>query len=345
MIAPGNLENGVTKIVGYVKDQAQSIRDAECEVFLGAIDNRTSVTGILRNFSRLKRQVIQMNPDVVHAQYGSVTAEVGRWIKGSRPLVVSFCGDDLLGTPSPGVYWRTRERGARVIGLWAATRADAIIVKSHNLLKSLPSRLRYKAIILPNGVNTDFFIPMTQSEARAQLQWSPRSKVVLFNLSVGQDVKNPSLARMTVDILARSVPDVSLQMLSNASREEVRMMMNASDCLLVTSLNEGSPNIVKEAMACNLPVVSVPCGDVSERLRGAHPGGMCPYEPNALAERIQKVFQLGCRSNGREQLIAQGLTSEKVAQRLLEIYHHLYLRGDKKVRVLAKTRRERTPQS
>ena len=47
--------------------QADSIRDAECEVFMGVIDDRTSVTGILRNVHRLKRQVSQMNPDLVHS--------------------------------------------------------------------------------------------------------------------------------------------------------------------------------------------------------------------------------------------------------------------------------------
>jgi glycosyltransferase involved in cell wall biosynthesis len=149
-----------------------------------------------------------------------------------------------------------------------------------------------------------------------------QSKVVLFNASQNENQisKNPSLARAAVDLLARSIPDVSLYMMSNASQEEVCLSLNAADSLLVTSLHEGSPNIVKEAMACNLPVVSVPCGDVPERLRMTHPGGVCSYDARVLAKTLEEVLMAGYRSNGRHQLIAQGLTTAKVAERLMQIY-------------------------
>ena len=97
-------------------------------------------------------------------------------------------------------------------------------------------------------------------------------------------------------------------------------MMNAADCLLITSLQEGSPNIVKEAMACNLPVVSVPCGDVSERLRSTSPGGIRPYDAVALGGCVRDVISAGGRSNGREQLIAQGLSNSAIAKTLAKIY-------------------------
>src|SRR5262245_15872230 len=109
-------------------------------------------------------------------------------------------------------------------------------------------------------------------------------------------------------------------MISNVSSSDVRLMMNAADCLLVTSLHEGSPNIVKEAMACNLPVVSVPCGDVVERLQMTYPGGVAPYDVKTLAEKIDEVLKAGRRSNGRERLIEQGLTTPNVAKSLIQIY-------------------------
>ena len=325
MVTNANIKNGVPDINSFVRSQADSILSVGWEVFMGVVDDRTSVPGILRNIRRLRQQVAQMKPGLVHVQYGSVTAAVGNFIKGTLPLVVSFCGDDLLGTPTPGLAWRIRERVGRFIGLLGARRADAIIVKSNNLFQSLPSPLRDKAIILPNGVDTNFFRPMERSEARAKLGWSQRSQIVLFNPSrkEDQDRKNPTLARRTVELLAQSVPDVSLQMLFNASPEEVRIMMNAADCLLVTSLHEGSPNIVKEAMSCNLPVVSVPCGDVAERLKMTQPGGIRPYTAGSLAKAIIDVFDSGCRSNGREQLLAQGLTTAEIAERLIQIYRHV----------------------
>ena len=154
------------------------------------------------------------------------------------------------------------------------------------------------------------------------LGWNLHTKIVLFNAARNEDQyrKNPALAHATVDRLARFVPDVSLQRLSAVGHHKVPLMMNAADCLLVTSLHEGSPNIVKEAMACNLPVVSVPCGDVAERLRLTQPGGVQPYDAGALADAILTVFRAGSRSNGREQLIAQGLTAASIAERLIYIY-------------------------
>lgn len=322
MVTNANVKDGVPEISSLVEHQAESLRKIGWAVHVGIIDDRTSLRGISRNASELKTELARVRPLLVHAQYGSVTAAVARMIQGSLPLIVSFCGDDLLGTPNPGLMWRVRERLARGIGLFSAGAAAAIIVKSRNLLQALPIGLQSRAIVLPNGVDTQFFQPMDQEACRAQLGWSPQSKVVLFNASQqdNQTCKNADLARAAVDIVAATVPQVSLHRLSKARREDVRLCMNASDCLLVTSLHEGSPNIVKEAMACNLPIVSVPCGDVPERLRMTWPGGICAYIPGALAEGIHEVFKIGSRSNGRKQILAQGLAAESVADRLSEVY-------------------------
>lgn len=270
----------------------------------------------------MRREVIHVKPGVIHAHYGSVTAALAYCIKGRLPLVISFCGSDLLGWPHPGLLWRLREGSARAIGLAAACGAAVIIVKSLNLLDELPVRMRRKAVVLPNGVDMSWFKPLDKLQARTRLGWPKEARVVLFNTSTqtNQIVKNPSLARASIDILRRAVPHVTLQLMSGASREEVLWMLNASDCLLVTSFHEGSPNIVKEAMACNLPVVSVLCGDVAERLTGTFPGKICPYDAFALAGALEEVLQAGGRSNGREQLVAQGLSAMAIAERLTQIY-------------------------
>jgi glycosyltransferase involved in cell wall biosynthesis len=325
MVVSGSLREGLPKTNSFVKTQADSIRVAGWNVCLGVVDDRTSFRGVIRNIRRLKIEIAQVKPRLVHAQYGSVTAAVANIIKGPLPLIVSFCGDDLLGTPMPGWAWRLRESCARSIGFWAARRASAIVVKSHNLHEALPADLRTKSTVLPNGVDTDWFKPMDRDCSRSILGWKNSSKIILFNESSNEDRyrKNPSLARAAFDITARAVPDVLLQVVSQSSSEEMRLMMNAADCLLVTSLHEGSPNIVKEAMSCNLPVVSVPCGDVAERLKMTHPGAVCSYNPSALAEAVIDVLKAGHRSNGRQQLITQGLTASKVAESLIRIYHRV----------------------
>jgi teichuronic acid biosynthesis glycosyltransferase TuaC len=329
MVVNSNFKDGAHEISSFVLSQAKSLRGSQWQTSFGIVDDRTSVRGILRNIGRLKEEIDRIKPGLVHAQYGSVIAAVANWIRGPLPLVVSFCGDDLLGTPMPGLTWRLRERGARFAGLWAARRAAAIVVKSDNLFQALPTSLRDRVIVLPNGVDVSWFKPMDRNNCRAKLGWDTQSKIVLFNASRNEDQcrKNPLLARATVDRLARSVPDVSLRVMSDANSEEVRLMLNAADCLLVTSLHEGSPNIVKEAMACNLPVVSVPCGDVAERLKTTRPGEICSYDPGILAQAIQRVLLTGGRSNGRDQIKEQGLTAENVAARLVQLYSHVLRNG------------------
>jgi teichuronic acid biosynthesis glycosyltransferase TuaC len=325
MVVNGTIKNGEPQYPTFIRTQIETLRQAGCQVVVSVVDDRTSVHGVLRNIRRLKNELAVAQSQIVHAQYGSVTAAVARLIKGRLPLVISFCGDDLLGTPQPQFYWRIREWCARSIGLWAGRSAAAVIVKSRNLLEALPDGLRDRAAILCNGVDTTWFKPMNQAQCRSELGWSKESKVVLFNASRNEDraCKNPDLASEAVSRVAASFPNVHLQTLSNLSSSQVRLMLNAADCLLVTSLHEGSPNIVKEAMACNLPVVSVPCGDVTERLRFTHPGGVAPYDASALAEVLKQVFEANCRSNGRDQLLAQRLTAAEVAESLCDIYRNV----------------------
>jgi glycosyltransferase involved in cell wall biosynthesis len=322
MVVAGPADTTEPNAPPYLITQVQALRDLGVEVSYGIVDDRTSIHGILRNLTRLKRRVADVNPAVIHAQYASISAYLAALAAGSRPLVVSFWGSDLLGTPAPGLQWRLRERGGRLLGLRAARAASSIIVMSQNLRDALPPDVRPKATILPHGIDMAVFQPLPRSEARRRLNWLVLPRIVLFNAShnEGQYVKNPELARRAVELAQRSFPDAALRMISSASRGEVALMMNAADCLIVTSLHEGSPNIVKEAMACNLPVVSVPCGDVRERLAGTYPGAVCPYEARLLAQALEGVLAAGIRSNGREQLIAQGQTDSVLAEKLVTLY-------------------------
>ncbi len=326
MVVPGRVEGGEINVaLPFVKNQAESMERAGWMVVYGVVDDRTSLSGVIRNAKKLRTLARRVEPSLIHAQYGSMTAALAAFVAGSRSLVVSFCGDDLLGTPIPTVKWKLRTRAARLLGLLAAERAGTIVVKSQNLFEALPRRLRHRAIILPNGVNTECFRPLDRRDCRLALGWDLEAKVVLFHASRGEDRwrKNPALAQAVVDIVRLADPRVSLIMISDATPEEVRLMLNAADCLLVTSLQEGSPNMVKEAMACNLPVVSVPCGDVPERLASTRPSALCPYDAEALAHALVEVLRTGERSNGREQIYLQGLTASDIAVRLGEIYRQV----------------------
>ena len=96
--------------------------------------------------------------------------------------------------------------------------------------------------------------------------------------------------------------------------------MSAADCLIMTSVHEGSPNVVKEALMCDLPVVATPVGDVPERLADVDPSWQGEDEI-ALGEALVECLREPRRSNGRE--AARGLTVKRIANRVLDLYRDL----------------------
>jgi len=324
MIATSKNGNDHEPLSSLVKAQVASLVAVGVEVFFCGVDEGISARNILQNIHRLRKEIRDLRPNIIHAQYGSIISFITFLAKQDFPFIVSFAGSDLLGVPFCGLRRSIKDLLARLLGLYAASRAESIIVKSQNLMDALPSKLQKKANILPNGVDIDFFRPLPKDECYAKLKWHKKEKIILFFASTGynhnQVIKNQKLACDAAKLLKKRNSNTKFLIIQQADKKEVSMMLNAADCLLVTSLHEGSPNLVKEAMACSLPVVSVSCGDVNERLRKVSPGGIYAYEADALAEGVQKVFEAGIRSNGRKELISQGLRAVDVAKILIEIY-------------------------
>ena len=114
------------------------------------------------------------------------------------------------------------------------------------------------------------------------------------------------------------------QELRGFTRAEVTRWMCAANCLLMTSKTEGSPQVVKEAMACGCPIVSVDVGDVAERTSGVEGCYVVPTrEPKDIAEALRKALAFGGRTNGHERIIEMGLSNEQVAKGLEEMYRTL----------------------
>jgi glycosyltransferase involved in cell wall biosynthesis len=173
---------------------------------------------------------------------------------------------------------------------------------------------------VPTGVDLRLFTPADRAAARRRLGYAADERVVLFNAGRNPAVKDPDLARAAVAQARHLVGEMRFVVLDGSARpEEVPVYMNAADVLLVTSLTEGSPTVVQEAMACNLPVVSVDVGDVRERLQGV---AACEVvvrrDPNELGNALAAVLLAAKRSDGRTHAAALGV--EAIAERLAEFY-------------------------
>ncbi len=300
--------------------QVHSLREAGVTVKLGLLYSRTSVACMFRDFRRLKQEMQAFAPDVVHAHYGSMVGLIG-WLlaRGKVPFMVTYCGDDLEGTPLPGFKWAVRSRLSRWISVLLAMPSNPIIVNSRSLQMGLPERVHHKCEVLPNGVDMNFFSPSEQSHTQRD---ALDEALIFFNASSGlnQRVKNPELANLVIEQLERQGRRVRLVKAGKLPAEEFRDALQGARCLLVTSLHEGSPNVVKEALACNIPVVSTDCGDVSERLSSTNLGGVYAATPDALASGVAAVLDSSVSFNGRDVLLQQGLDDSSIASRLIALY-------------------------
>lgn len=283
-----------------------------CETFLLA--SRTSPWVLLKEWRRLRRTIRVFRPDVLHAHYGTVTALFSR-LGTCVPVVVTYRGNDL--TPDPSASWVLCSI-RRLISEIAALLAARIICVSEPLRQQLWWRRRI-ATVIPSGVDTDLFYPRARSEARAQLGWQNRERVVLFNGGGPPLIKRPDLAQAAVGAARGICGDIRLAALNgNVAPDTVAVMMSAADCLLLTSECEGSPTVVQEAMACNLPVVTVDVGDVRSRLSGVSPSRIVARDPAEIGNAIAEVLTLGQRSNGWSRV--DSISTAAVVGQITSIY-------------------------
>lgn len=253
--------------------------------------------------------------DLVHVHYGH-TAGVSLGI-AQRPLIVSFCGEDVLGAPRErGITAKSRAELTvfRQLGRFAT----ATITKSVEMEQALPSALRARNHILPNGVDLDRFAPRPRADARAQLGWEPDAKIMLFLGNPDDPRKNVALAREAADLVQQRMPGARLHIAWAIEPQDVPTHMNAADCLLFASRSEGSPNAIKEAMACELPIVATPVGDIPERLEGVAGAWVRPPAPAAFADALVEALHVGRAPAARVAVAPLGL--DRVADRLLSIY-------------------------
>jgi glycosyltransferase involved in cell wall biosynthesis len=196
---------------------------------------------------------------------------------------------------------------------------DAVIVKSAEMAQVVAPA---EAHVVPNGVDLRAFRPMDRHEARERLGWSASKRYVLFPGSPDIPVKGFHLAKDAVRMASKRLGEaLELTPLTGIAHDQVPLHMNACEAMVMASFHEGSPNAVKEAMACNLAVVSVPVGDVPELLEGLEGYTVCPRDAEALAEALVSTLSAGSQQiNGREALKQKGLDLESVARRLIQIY-------------------------
>ena len=282
--------------------------------------SRTSIRLVFREWRRLRKEISEFQPDLVNAHYGTLTAFLCSY--GTRfPLVVTYRGSDLWLHPELSFL---RSRVGMLLSQTAALRASHIICVSKGLSQSLWWK-RDKVTIISSGIDTSIFYPRPQNKVRSELGWPKEERVVIFNCGKEPLRKRFALAESAVRVARSLYGDIKfLVMEGDVPPDRVPLFLNAADCLLVTSDYEGSPNIVKEALACNLPIVSVDVGDVRERLQDVNLAYIIERDPIALGKAIVQILKNGRRCNGYQKSLE--LSLDKTTDMIINIYQSVIRR-------------------
>lgn len=268
------------------------------------------LTGYLSHVFILRRHLNLNKYDIVHAHY-SLCGMVA-YLARAKPLVVSLMGSDV----NSSKFWR------KVIALFARWSKATILMKSKEMNSMLGLANSH---ILPNGVNLQKFYPMDKNLVRSKLGWSIKKNIILFPADPNRPEKNFGLFKKSVDLLKDS--NIEYQTLGNIPSAEIPKYLNASDVVCLTSKWEGSPNVIKEAMSCNIPIVSTNVGDVVWLL-GSDEGHYAASSENAstiaveMAKALDFSREFG-RTKGRQRLRKLMLDSESKGLELVKIYQEL----------------------
>ena len=295
-VVSGNHEKGVSQIVLNQSISLQK-KDVNIEFFL--IKGK-GLRGYLANIKPLKRVLIENDFDIIHAHY-SLSGFIAA-LAGAKPLVVSLMGSDV----------NMNIVGRFIIRFFNYFFWDTCIVKSFPMKRKI--RLQ-DSFVVPNGVDFTLFRPLAKKESIRELGFDLSKKHVLFAADPKRKEKNYSLAAAAFNRIEND--SIEYHYLKDVEHKLMVYYYNASDVIVLTSLWEGSPNVIKEAMACNRPVVTTDVGDVKDVIGNTRGCFVTKFDENIIANKIIEALDFE-KTEGREKILH--LDANIIAEKIRKLY-------------------------
>lgn len=304
----------------FIKTQIDSLRKNGVNIEVVDIKGYQSVFNYIKAIFEVRKICSSKKIQLIHAHY-SYCGLVSLLANVKLPIVVSIMGGEVQGSPNFDGKYTLRGKFDRLLTNLIINKFDFVIVKSRRIKNFLKTNIPVE--IIPNGVDLDQFKPSDLEKARLKLNLKKNDFIILFLGSKDISIKNYLLAEASVKMFVEEnkLSDVQLLNPFGISHSQVADYMNASDVLLITSFYEGSPNVVKEAMACNLPVISTDVGDVREIIDGARNCFITDFSKIEIAEKLKLIYNNRERTNGRDKI--QNLSSDLISRKIIAIYNHL----------------------
>ena len=258
-LIPGNANDEVSMV--FAKRQTNDLlKHVDGSVYF--IRSRLNPFSLLRDLINIIGICIKTKPNMIHAQYGTVTSLLGALVP-NIPLVVSVRGSDLNPSFRDGSLLRKK------ISLFL-THLSTLVAKKILLVSSAQLNLvfyPYKCKIIPSGVDLSSVSKKSVNFYRSELGWDQEKLYIFFNAGKEPLNKRLDLALKYFDTLRKEFPQLEMHVVRGDTPPELtKKMIASSDLLFMTSEREGSPNVVKEALALGVPVVAHNVGDVEELL-------------------------------------------------------------------------------
>lgn len=281
----------------FILDQVIALKKKDVEIEYFLIKGK-GILGYLKNYKNYKKKIRKFKPKIIHAHYGlsGLFANLQRIV----PVVVTFHGCDI-NVPKQ-----------RLLSNIASKLSSKSIFVSDNLAKKLHIK---NPIVIPCGVDMDIFYPKNKAILRSRLGLSNNKKYILFSSSFSNYVKNYPLAQEAISKISNI--DIELIELKGFNRIEVSSLMNAVDAALLTSIREGSPQFIKEALACNCPIISTDVGDVKSTIKNIQGCFIAKNDSQDIAIKIQEALKYE-KSFGRDEI--KHLDNNLVADKIINVY-------------------------
>jgi teichuronic acid biosynthesis glycosyltransferase TuaC len=245
-------------------------------------------TAYLKCVRVLLKEINEFSPQIIHA-HGGICGLISN-IQRKVPVVTTYHGSDIN-----NIF-------LRLFSIQAIRLSAYNIFVSKQLLEIAKPSERFE--VVPCGVDTNTFRPLDKYFCRKQLGWDRDKVYILFSKAFFVKVDK--------------IDNSELIELHGYNREEVNLLMNAVDVALLTSFSEGSPQFIKEAMACNCPIVSVETGDVASIIRDTEGCYLSTYEVDVLVSRLQSAIDYGTKTNGRTKIMRYD--NSNIAENIHSIY-------------------------
>ena len=300
IVHSGNAVQGNSEKYTFVREQGEHLRALGAEIEYFAVVGKGTM-GYLRNYKRLQNTIRAYQPDLIHAHFGLCGALCV--LQTKVPVVITCHNGETL------------TKYGNIISSLAVKRAAHTICVAQHIYDKLYLKPRHYTI-QPCGI--EVFDLVDKATAQETMQLPTDKYNILFGGAFTNLRKNVALAHAALDILKRD--DINLIEMKGFTREQVTLLYNACDMLLLPTKSEGSPQVLKEAMAYNCPIVATDVADIAYLLDGVSNSYVTSFDPQDVAEKIARALECGQRTNGRERIEKLKLENRQVAKTIYSIY-------------------------